>query len=216
MNYKKILVEYIEQNHKNLNQFCKEYNLNYGSFHSILNDKKAFEIVAAKNVEDKIYQKTGKRIFTVTNSNDEEFEASTIKIPIYSNVKLSAGTGAEADPAEEVEDFEFISRSFLNKFRVKAENLAIIEVVGDSMLPKLIAEERVIVDKSQIQSIDNKVYAITTKNKLWVKRLRVTPVGEKWESDNPEYRKYDDELNNGSSTVRIIGRVIYSLGRPVD
>lgn len=216
MNYINLLMTYIEENHKNLNQFCKEYDLNYGMMHSVLNGKKVFEIAAAKNVEDKIYQKTGNKIFSSASSNDDEFESNTIRIPIYSNVKLSAGTGTEANPAEEVEDFEYISRSFLTKFRVKAENLVIVEVVGDSMLPKLIATERVIVDKSQIQSIDNKVYAITTKNKLWVKRLRVTPVGEKWESDNPEYRKYDDELNNGSSTVRIIGRVIYSLGRPVD
>ncbi|TXI92285.1 MAG: helix-turn-helix transcriptional regulator [Neisseriales bacterium] len=214
MDYKKILLEYIESKHKNLNQFCKEYGLSYGGMHRDLN-KPELGIKKAKTLEDLIFSKTGDRIFNF-HIVPEEFGNDTIKIPVYNNVKLSAGTGEDASPIEEVDDFEFISKSFLTKFRVKSENLAIVQVVGDSMLPMLIATEKVIIDKSHIESIDNKVYAITTKNKLWVKRLRVTPVGEKWESDNPEYRKYDDELNNGSSTVRIIGRVIYSLGRPID
>lgn len=63
MDYKNVLKEYINNNHKNLNQFCKEYELNYGFLHSILNNKKTFEIAAAKTIEDKFLLKLAKEYF---------------------------------------------------------------------------------------------------------------------------------------------------------
>lgn len=139
----------------------------------------------------------------------------TFKVPVY-NVKLSAGNGEEALNPEDIIDFEHISKSFLTRFRVKPESLAVVTVTGDSMLPTLVSTERVVIDKTRIESTDNKVFALTTKNHCWVKRMRITPVGERWESDNQEYRKDDYVLNDGSSTVVILGKVIYSLGRTID
>lgn len=211
MDYKKTLAKYIEQHHKNLNQFCKEYDLNYGSMHSRLNGDRKLELVAAKNIEDKIFEKTGLRIFS---AKDEEFEPGTFRIPEY-NVKLSAGHGEEVISPENIIRHHILNDTFLVQYRVKPENLAVVSVTGHSMETTLRDGERVVIDISRRESIDNRVFAITTKNHCWVKRLRVTTNGERWRSDNEEYREFDDELNNGT-TVVIDGLVLYSLGREIN
>lgn len=68
---------------------------------------------------------------------------------------------------------------------------------------------------AEVEPIDNRVFAITTKNQTWVKRLRITPTGERWESDNDRHKRYDDELNGCGTTVVIQGLVPYSLGRQI-
>jgi len=126
------------------------------------------------------------------------------------------GNGIEVITPDNIIGYEVFDEKFLSDFRVREENLAIITVVGDSMEPTLHGGGRVVIDTSVKTEMDNKVFALTTKNHLWVKRLRMTPDGYKWQSDNVSHREFDKSLNETPTTVRIIGRVIYSLGRPID
>lgn len=206
-----ILSEYIENNYKNVRQFCLAYDINQGNISSILNGVRVFDIKAAKNIEDKIFTKTGIRIFS---AKDEELEPDTFRIPEY-NVRLSAGHGEEVIHPENIKRYHTFNESFLTDFRVKKDNLAIVQVVGDSMHSTLLSGELVVIDLSKKDPLDNQVYAITTKNHTWVKRYRITPAGGKWQSDNEEYREYDNPLNNGIS-VRPVGLVLFSLGRKIN
>lgn len=148
------------------------------------------------------------------NKNTEAVEPNTFKIPEY-NVKLAAGLhGSEVINPENIIRHHVINDTFLHEFRVKQENLAVVSVLGNSMDPTLRDGEKVIIDKSCKTPIDNRVFAITTKNQTWAKRMRITPSGERWCSDNEEYQKFDNELNDGK-TIRIEGIVLYSLGRKV-
>jgi phage repressor protein C with HTH and peptisase S24 domain len=103
----------------------------------------------------------------------------------------------------------------LTKFNSKQENSAVVKVSGKSMMPTLFEGEEILVDLSKREKIDNRLFLLTTRNELWVKRMRITPVGSFWESDNEEYRKYDDMYNDDKTTVRIVGLVLRSLGRDV-
>lgn len=212
MNYKKILAEYIEKNHKNLNQFCKEYELNYGSMYSIINYDKVFEIAAAKNVENKIFAKTGKRIFAADNYL-EPINSRIVEIPVH-EATMSAGT-LDQLPTFDVltDDKVFLTENELQELQLKRENLQAFKVRGDSMQYTINDGARVVVDRKQRDIIDNRVYAITYGSELLarVKRLRKTAKGLLIASDN---RAYDDELieyndYNSNVVINIIGRVVY-------
>lgn len=207
-----ILNEYIEHNYKNTRQFCLAYDINQGNISSILNGSRVFDVKAAKNIEDKIYEKTGVRIFS---EKEEELESGTFRIPEY-NVKISAGHGEEVINPDNIKKYHRLDEIFLTDFRVKKENLAIVQVVGDSMHPTLLSGELVVVDTSKREPVDNQVFAITTKNHAWTKRYRITPNGGKWQSDNEGYRGYDESLNDGTSTVVLNGLVLFSLGRKIN
>ncbi|MBX9866052.1 MAG: hypothetical protein K2Y14_04000 [Burkholderiales bacterium] len=146
----------------------------------------------------------------------QEQEPGTFTIFEY-DVGLAANShcGVEVISPNNIVRSHTLNDTFLTEFRVKKENLAVVKVVGDSMDPTLRDGERVVIDISRKEFIDNRVFALTTKNHAWAKRLRITPNGERWSSDNEEYRQYDDELNSSKSTIVLLGLVLYSLGRAV-
>lgn len=210
MDYKKTLAQYIEINHKNLNQFCKEYELNYGSLHSALKGSRVLEIAAAKTIEDKIFVKTGKRIF-VTDNYLEPVNSKIIEIPVH-EATMAAGV-VDQNPTFDVltDDKVFLTESELQELQLKRENLHAFKVRGDSMQYTINDGARVVVDRKQLDIIDNRVYAITYGDELLarVKRLRKTAKGLLITSDN---KAYDDELieyDDINVIINIIGRVVY-------
>lgn len=216
MNYKKILSDYIDSNHKNLNQFCKEYNFNYGSLHSSLKGARVLEIAAAKTIEDKIFAKTGKRIFAPDNYL-EPIHSVLVEIPVH-EATMSAGL-RDHEPNFDVltEEKVFLTESELQELHLKRENLQAFKVRGDSMQYTINDGARVVVDRKQCDIIDNRVYAITYGSEFLarVKRLRKTAKGLLITSDN---RAYEDELieyneYNFNVIVNIIGRVVFVVNK---
>jgi len=169
----------------------------------------------AKQIEENLALAEGYLDQDDKNKSDEQ-EPGTFTIFEY-DVGLAANShcGVEVISPENIVRPHTLNDTFLTEFRVKKENLAVVKVVGDSMDPTLRDGERVVVDISRKEFIDNRVFALTTKNHAWAKRLRITPNGERWSSDNEEYRQYDDELNSSKSTIVLLGLVLYSLGRAV-
>lgn len=206
MNYTKIITEYIEANHKNLNQFCKEYEINYGMMHSIVNGKKSFEIAAAKNIEDKIYAKTGVRIFSTQETEDSDM----IKIPFYS-VKLSAGFGNNIFNEERV-GWRYLNRGYIEMKHWNSSHLCVVTVDGESMEKTLLSGEEILIDTSRKEAIDNRIFAIARNGKVWIKRLLINPVDMSImvTSDNKAHQRYD--FPKDEDTL-IIGMAVHTLGR---
>jgi phage repressor protein C with HTH and peptisase S24 domain len=176
------------------------------------NEKRPFTEKIARDIEEKLDLPRG--YLDKNHSDNDELEPGTFRIAEY-NVKLSAGLGEEVIHPENIKRYHTFNEEFLTDFRVKKNNLAIVQVVGDSMHPTLLSNELVVIDFSQKDPLDNHVYAITTQNQTWVKRYRITPAGGKWQSDNEEYREFDKPLNDGTP-VRIVGLVLFSLGRKIN
>jgi phage repressor protein C with HTH and peptisase S24 domain len=179
-----------------------------------LNKSRNISSKKAKEIEENLGLADG--YLDQNRSSNQELEPGTFVIPEYS-VKLAASShnGAEVISPENIIRHHTLNDTFLIQYRVKPENLAVVSVTGHSMETTLRDGEKVVIDVSRREPIDNRVFAITTKNHCWVKRLRVTTNGERWRSDNEEYREFDDELNNGTSIV-IDGLVLYSLGREIN
>lgn len=84
-------------------------------------------------------------------------------------------------------------------------NIAIIRVQGDSMIPEILPEERVMVDTSQTFVGPEGIYLLWESDSLLVKRVQKLP-GKKLRivSRNPEYLPYEQPVEE----VRVLGRVI--------
>lgn len=196
-----------------INAFAKSIEKNSSQFYNLFKGERSFGQNLARDIEEKLGLSRG---YLDQDHDKPTLEQNTFRIPEY-NVKLSANpqSGAEVLSPDNIVKYHTLNDTFLTEYKVKQENLAVVSVTGDSMEPTLLNGERVIIDISRREPIDNRVFAITTKNQTWVKRLRITPTGERWESDNDRHKRYDDELNECGTTVVIQGLVLYSLGRQI-
>lgn len=199
----------------NVSAFAKAIEKSTSYISDIKKERRSqFTEKLARHIEEKL-QLPDKFLDKTDDVINQDFDVKSFKVPEY-NVQLSAGRGAEVINPENIKGHHILNDSFLTEYRVKKENLAIVSVVGHSMNPILGDGTKVVIDISRCEPIDNKVFAITTKNHTWVKRCRITPKGVIWQSDNEEYRQFDDELNNTSSSVVIEGYVLYNLGQKVN
>jgi AcrR family transcriptional regulator len=96
-----------------------------------------------------------------------------------------------------------------NELRIGTSAARIIEVVGDSMAPTLLAGDRVLIDTADQNPTPPGIFALFDGYGVIVKRLERVARGEppsiRVISDNPHHGAY--ELS--SDEVRIIGRVVW-------
>ncbi len=212
-----IKIRELVKNNGGVTKFAEILNRDQSQISQWISEKKPKGIGSkiAREIEDKLDLPRGYLDKIEESKDDLVLPNNKFKIYEY-EAKASMGNGIEVVTPDNIIGYEVFDEKFLSDFRVREENLAIITVIGDSMEPTLRGGGRVVIDTSVKTEMDNKVFALTTKNHLWVKRLRMTPDGYKWQSDNSAHREFDKSLNEMPTTVRIIGRVIYSLGRPVD
>jgi phage repressor protein C with HTH and peptisase S24 domain len=204
---RKNLGKYIKENYKNLRRFSVKYSINYGNLHSMLKGERAFGERFARDLETQIGLAYN---FFDRDENYHDTKINEMEIPIYGN-KLSAGGG------NKVFDEEVVGYHLLNSHDLKAEgllkeNLCIFYVKGDSMLPEIQDGAKVLVDVSQNKLIDNKIYAFSINGEVYIKELFK-------ESKSPQViirsanKEYPDKKLDSADEFKIIGRVVYLLGR---
>ena len=143
-----------------------------------------------------------------TISNDEKQNADLVTINLYEDIQASAGYGANNDDIVPVKlqfDKNFL-RQFFNITRF--ENLDIIRVVGDSMLPAIKDGEYIIVERSLSARNGDTVIA-NIDGELYVKRLYKIPL-EQWvrlESENDIYPPIELNTPEKLQAFRIVGVV---------
>jgi phage repressor protein C with HTH and peptisase S24 domain len=119
--------------------------------------------------------------------------------------KISAGGGLEPDDAE---DLRIAFRKDWISHKGKPENMSLIKVDGDSMIPTLLNGDLVLVDhgKNYIAQ-QGGIYAISVNHEIMIKRVQpVFPDGKlRVISDNKQYEPYEIE----SDKVKINGKVIW-------
>lgn len=140
-------------------------------------------------------------------------EGSLIPIARY-NVNASAGHGAVQDH-ERMETPAAFDGSWLRQLCDGGpEDLSIIRVKGDSMLPTLADGDEIMVNRADAASrIRDGIYVLRHEDTLLVKRLSPNPSSRRLTiaSDNPAYPTWP---NCSPRSVEIIGRVIWS-GRTI-
>ena len=134
--------------------------------------------------------------------------SDVVFIPEY-DIRLAAGDGQLAD-AESIKDRWPFSRRFLsNEVKVSLDNLSIVEVVGNSMEPRLQSHDRIIIDHTDTNPTPPGVFALWDGYGLVVKNVqrvhRSEPQRLLLVSDNPVFPPYEVLVDE----ITIIGRVVW-------
>ena len=132
---------------------------------------------------------------------DEDYEG--VRRYESEDVRLAAGTGTFADQEPVPGEVKFRT-SWLRKRRLRAKDLFLVEVSGDSMEPKIYDGDSALVDESRTSPRSGRIYALRTGDGLLVKRLRKR--NHRWwaVSDNDEYEP--QPLDDVSQSL---GRVVW-------
>ena len=132
-----------------------------------------------------------------------DIDVDVLTVPFAEDVRAAAGSGAIV--FEEAADMKVeLPRSVLPRW-VSTRGLICIRAAGDSMEPTLSDGHLILLDRSQIEPIDNKVFVIHTDDGLVVKRVRETDEGWMITSDNPAYKS-----RHVGEWDRTVGRVAWS------
>jgi phage repressor protein C with HTH and peptisase S24 domain/DNA-binding XRE family transcriptional regulator len=142
-----------------------------------------------------------------------EFEGDTFALlPVY-DARASAGPGAEGRDVV-LHRIAFRDDWLRKVTRAPLDQLAVIEVDGDSMEPTLRPGDSVLVDFGQRRPTQRDgIYVLRTEGLLQVKRVSAHPASKTLSimSDNERYPPYSDVRPDD---VEVVGRVIW-LGRQV-
>ena len=141
----------------------------------------------------------------VNNSADGYVSSDEFMFIRQMRGKISAGGGLEPD---DTVDLRIAFRKDWITHKGKPENMSLIKVDGDSMIPTLLNGDLVLVDhgKNYIAS-QGGIYAISVNHEIMIKRVQpVFPNGKlRVISDNKQYEAYEIE----SDKVKINGKIIW-------
>ena len=154
--------------------------------------------------------------FRVEREKPEVEEASAVPsnlvlIKRY-DVRASAGTGAVVDQEELIGMVAFDEMFLRRQVGVRSDALVTVEATGDSMEPTIRDGDILLVDTSENDIRDGRIYVINVHGLLSVKRIRVNMDGSLAVcSDNT---RYDIQTIRPSERdpLRVIGRVVYQAG----
>ncbi len=133
-------------------------------------------------------------------------------VPRY-DATLAAGSGAFNERAKLIDYIPFTKEFMANKLgRTSTDGLVVLETRGDSMEPTINGGDLVLIDQKSKEITDG-IIAFVLDGTAFVKRIRKTPVGIEFLSDNRIYTPY--YLDKASlDDFHIIGRVRW-IGKTV-
>lgn len=147
----------------------------------------------------------------ILNTEADPMDDEDVEIPVI-DVHLQGGTGAHENPyADNIGDLTF-KKHWIRKKGLRADDLRIVVVEGDSMAPFLMQGDKVVVDTSKGKIIDGKVFALAYGDDLRIKRLFKQADGSlRIVSENQVYK---DEVISGDEIERlnIIGQAVHRMG----
>ncbi|MFA9238259.1 MAG: helix-turn-helix transcriptional regulator [Candidatus Paceibacteria bacterium] len=146
--------------------------------------------------------------YFMSKNEHPESTSDLVTINLYEDIQASAGYGANNDDIVPVK-LQF-DKNFLRQFFniTKFDNLDIIRVIGDSMLPAIKDGEYIIVERGFTARNGDTVIA-NIDGELYVKRLYKIPL-EQWvrlESENDSYPPIELNTPEKLQAFRIVGVV---------
>ena len=145
--------------------------------------------------------------------HQDELPAGDFALVPALNVKLSAGNGHEQIEIHLAQATPLAFKAdWIRAKGLKPNKLAAMPATGDSMEPGIFDGDSLLVDTSQTEVIDGKVYALWYDGGERVKRLyRLPGGGLRIKSDNPSHPTIEVSPEH-TGHVRVIGRVVHRSG----
>ena len=137
-----------------INAFAKSIDKNASQFYNLFKKERTFGENLARDLERKL--ELGLGYFDQPGGGDNDLSY----IPEYS-IKLSAGKGCEVIDENIIRQIPLL-KSELKSMGLHESNLVIFTIDGESMMASLFSGERVLIDTSNKQPIDNRIFARIT------------------------------------------------------
>jgi len=102
-------------------------------------------------------------------------------------VEAKAGAGSSLETGDRVEAYFAFRRDWLSRRGIPADRAVLIDVKGDSMEPLFRAGDTLLVDASDTEILDGKIYVVSFQDELLVKRIQKEPAGIWLCSENRSY-----------------------------
>lgn len=156
-------------------------------------------------------------LLTGESSNFEQTPTVGLKDLVHApkfDVQASAGAGMSVGAEDITENFAFNKRWLSSQLRVSSDQVAFVEISGDSMHPTLEDGDMVLIDMSQRQVSSEGVFLLKHEGDLMAKRLKRNGNNDlSVSSDNADYPSW----TIGASSLEenpVAGRVVW-CGRKV-
>lgn len=127
----------------------------------------------------------------------------------YLSVAASAGRGLAVGDERAIRREEFTAQ-MLRDAGVAAGHASLIDVVGDSMQPTILAGDRLLVDRADTRLASTGIFVVRREDELLVKRVQRSGAALVLISDNADYPPIRCEAGEGT----VIGRVKLLLRQP--
>ena len=128
----------------------------------------------------------------------------------FFDIEVSAGHGALVEKEEESSAMVFSERFIRQELGFNPNNVFLMPVRGDSMIPTLKNQSIVMVNRVDGFSNDG-IYVFRFDGRLMVKRIQFLPQGIKVVSDNSAYEPWElSKSDIQSADFEIIGEVVWS------
>ena len=136
-----------------------------------------------------------------------------VYVPHY-KISPKIGVRGEINSEQIINHLAFHKVWVHNHLRVGVKDLALVNVIGDSMEPTLCDKDLILIDLSQRDIKNGYLYVLKIDQNLIVKRLEVLMTGEILvKSDNREYKDQKIQAKKHISP-KVLGRVIW-FGREI-
>lgn len=132
--------------------------------------------------------------------------ADMASVRFVPKVAAIAGAGASLETSDAVTGYYAFRTDFLGKEHISETRSVLMDVRGDSMEPLFKDGDTLLVDQSDTQVLDGRIYVVTLGDELRVKRVQKGIQGLVLRSENPRYA----DIIVGSADMeqfRVHGRV---------
>ncbi|MFA0443047.1 transcriptional regulator [Vibrio sp. 10N.286.49.C2] len=157
-----------------------------------------------QNIPEKIFLKA------------RQLSQKSVSLPVgylalkFFDIEVSAGQGALIEKEEESSAMVFSERFIRQELGFNPNDIFLMPVRGDSMIPTLKNQSIVMVNRVDGFSTDG-IYVFRYDNRLMVKRLQFLPNGIKVVSDNSAYEPWElGKEDIKGADFKIIGEVVWS------
>lgn len=144
-------------------------------------------------------------------ASPSKINENTILVPKY-DMRMEATSGIFPN-GEKVLDQTPFNRNWL-KFAIKGqtENLAVVEIEGDSMEPTFRSGDEVLINLNDTSIVDSGIFALIQNETLVIKRIFSIPDGFEFRSENTSHPSWIVKTDN-LNAIKIIGRAVVRVGR---
>lgn len=143
----------------------------------------------------------------------ETAEARLVMVPM-AEARLAAGTGSFETGGGVLRHYAF-RWDFLRRKGNPAQ-MVLLRASGDSMQPRIVNNDVVLIDQSQRDPVPGRIYAVGVEGMVYLKVLDAMPGKLILTSVNPDFAPIEaDSSAQLAGMVRIIGRAVW-VGRELD